>query len=74
MKKVQKRLQLKNMIVLKFRNKYACTIDLEDELNQFIQVKLDDLFARSFFDERDLVTIDKEIKEKYEEIMNKNKN
>lgn len=72
-KKVQKRLQLKNIIILKFRNKYACTIDIEDELNKFIQIKLDELFARELFDERDLVDVDKEISAKYEEIKLKNK-
>ena len=44
-KKVQKRMQLKNMIILKFRNKYSCSTDVEDELNVFIQDKMDDLFA-----------------------------
>ena len=65
---------MKNLIILKFRNKYACAIDIEDELNKFIQLKMDELFSRDCFDERDLVGIDKEINAKYEEIVKKNKN
>jgi hypothetical protein len=58
---MQKRVELKNLITLKFRNKYACTTDLDDELNNFIQMKMDELFACPSFDERELVAIDKEI-------------
>ena len=64
---------MKNLIILKFRNKYACALDIEDELNKFIQAKMDELFAREVFDERDLVGIDKEIGAKYQEIVKSNK-
>ena len=64
---------MKNIIILKFRNKYACTLDLEDELNKLIQIKMDELFSRELFDERDLVAIDKELNKKYEEIVKKTK-
>ena len=67
-KRVQKRLQLKNMIILKFRNKYLCSVENEEELNQFIQDKMDDLFAEQVFDERDLIKVDKMILEKHQEL------
>lgn len=44
MRKAKKRLQLKNLILLKFRNKFACTADSSDELNKYIQDKVDELF------------------------------
>ena len=65
---------MKNVIILKFRNKYACSIDLEDEINKYIQLKMDELFSREIFDERDLIQIDKDINTKYEEVKNKSKN
>ena len=68
-RKLQKRIQLKNMIILKFRNKYACTTpDWEDQLNQFIQERMDWLFAQEHFDERDLVRVDKEVMQKFIEL------
>ena len=67
-KRVQKRLQLKNMIILKFRNKYLCSMENEEELNQFIQDKMDELFAEQVFDERDLIKVDKMIMEKHQEL------
>lgn len=66
-------MQLKNLIILKFRNKYACSADAEEELNQFIQEKMDELFSEQVFDERDLIRIDKQISEKFEELTSKKK-
>lgn len=73
-KKAQKRIQLKNIIIVKFRNKYACANDLDDELNQFIQSKMDEMFSKQMFDERDLIAVDREIKSKYDSIVEQSKN
>ena len=43
-KKMRKRLQLKNLLVNKFRNKYFVTAYQGDELNHYIQDQLDELF------------------------------
>jgi len=61
-KNLQKRINLKNMILQKFRIKYNCSIEKDNgELIAFIVARLDDLFSKSAFDERDLIKIDKEI-------------
>ena len=70
-RKVQKRMQLKNLVLLKFRNKYACSADIDDEVNKFIQTKVDELFAKDQFDERDLVATDKEIHAMYDQTIKK---
>ena len=65
---------MKNIIIVKFRNKYACANDLDDELNQFIQSKMDEMFSKQMFDERDLIAVDREIKSKYDSIVEQSKN
>lgn len=69
-KKMKKRLQLKNLILTKFRNKYSVQMSSDDEINTVIQKEVDRLFAMEVFDERDLVQVDRNIRaqiEKYNE-------
>lgn len=62
-KKLKKRLQLKNLIVTKFRNKYCASVSDEDDLNNFIQSEVDSLFAMEMFDERDLIAVDRKVRQ-----------
>ena len=61
-KKMRKRLQLKNLILTKFRNKYSVLMSSDDDINTFIQKEVDQLFALELFDERDLVQVDRNIR------------
>ena len=45
-RKNRKRLQLKNLIITKFRNKYDASASNEDDVNMMIQNEVDDLFER----------------------------
>ena len=45
-RKNKKSLQLKNLIITKFRNKYDCSASNEDEVNNLIQTEVDELFDR----------------------------
>ena len=62
-RKNRKRLQLKNLIITKFRNKYDASASNEDDVNMLIQTEVDDLFEREQFDERDLVAVDRKIRQ-----------
>ena len=54
-KKMKKRLQLKNLIMTKFRNKYCMAAEFDENLNKLIQDEIDHLFSLEQFDERNLV-------------------
>lgn len=45
-RKNRKRLQLKNLIITKFRNKYDASASNEDDVNMLIQNEVDELFER----------------------------
>jgi hypothetical protein len=62
-KKLKKRLQLKNLIVTKFKNKYCLTAEFDDKLSRLIQEEIDRLFTLDQFDERDLVCVDQKIRD-----------
>ena len=47
----------------KFRNKYCATVGEEDELNTFIQNEVDALFSMEMFDERDLIAVDRKVRQ-----------
>ena len=57
-KKLKKRLQLKNLIVTKFTNKYCISALYNEKLNLLIHEEIDKLFNLEHFDERDLVAVD----------------
>ena len=61
-KKIKKRMQLKNLIVTKFKNKYCTSLDSSDNLNKLIDTEIDTLFSMDNFDERDLVASDRRIR------------
>lgn len=64
-KKLKKRIQLKNLIITKFRNKYCVSIEnssQQNQLNDYIQNEIDDLFCLENFDERDLVAVDRKVR------------
>jgi uncharacterized protein YqgQ len=65
-KKMKKRLQLKNLILTKFRNKYCVLMSSDDSVNTFIQTEVDQLFDLELFDERDLVQVDRNIRAQIE--------
>ena len=67
-KKLKKRIQLKNLIITKFRNKYCISIDYSNTLNDYIQNEIDDLFCQDTFDERDLVAVDRKVRNQVLEI------
>lgn len=67
-KKLKKRIQLKNLIITKFRNKYCISIDYSNSLNDYIQQEIDDLFCQDTFDERDLVAVDRKVRNQVLEI------
>ena len=74
-KNLQKRINLRNMILQKFRIKYNSSVEKENgELIAFIVARLDDLFSKSAFDERDLIKIDKEIQERVNQANSTKKN
>ena len=62
-KKLKKRLQLKNLIVTKFRNKYCLSAEFDEKLNRLIQEEIDHLFSLEQFDERDLVQVDVKVRD-----------
>ena len=72
-KKLQKKLQLKQLILQKFRIKFNCSHEKDPELNVFIMTRLDELFNSSVFDEKDLVKLDREIQAKVDQIKAKKK-
>ena len=55
-------MQLKNLIVTKFKNKYCTSLDSSDALNKLIDSEIDGLFNMDNFDERDLVASDRRIR------------
>ena len=61
-KKIKKRMQLKNLIVTKVKNKYCTSLDSSDNLNKLIDTEIDTLFSMDNFDERDLVASDRRIR------------
>jgi hypothetical protein len=62
-KKMKKRLQLKQLILTKFKNKYCMDVDLDESVNVFIQEEIDRLFTFDHFDERDLVAVDQKVRD-----------
>lgn len=57
-------MQLKNLLINKFRNKHYAHDDTKDQVNIFIQTEMDQLFDSGInFDERDLVAVDRRIKD-----------
>ena len=62
-KKLKKRLQLKNLIDTKFRNKYCLSAEIDESLNKLIQDEIDRLFSLEHFDERDLVQVDVKVRD-----------
>ena len=56
-------MQLKNLIVTKFKNKYCTTLDSSDTLNKLVDSEIDALFKMENFDERDLVACDRRIRQ-----------
>ena len=64
MRKLKKRLQLKNLLINKFRNKHYALDDTKDGVNIFIQNEMDQLFDSGInFDERDLIAVDRRIRD-----------
>lgn len=45
-RKLKKRLQLKNLIITKFRNKYNASASVDDDVNHIIQREVDHLFDK----------------------------
>lgn len=64
LRKMKKRLQLKNLLINKFRNKHYAHDDTKDAVNIFIQQEMDQLFESGInFDERDLIAVDRSIRD-----------
>lgn len=71
---MRKRLQLKNLLINKFRNKYQVPDHNKDEVNNFIQKEMDELFdSGNYFDERDLVAVDRRVRDYRNNIIDKEK-
>ena len=62
-KKMKKRLQLKNLIVTKFTNKYCVSAQYDEKLNLFIKDEIDRLFNLEHFDERDMIVVDQKVRD-----------
>lgn len=56
-------MSLVNLIITKFQNKYCASIPNVADLNNYIESEVNALFSMESFDERDLVAVDRKVRQ-----------